>query len=220
MRRRGREAAHQHAQHVERGAGGVVPGRELARDRAAAGPSAGIWTTSDSADGGRRASGWPQASSRAATTTWGAAMMTQASQAAFSTPRSTGTEQDAHPPVALDRLEIVQHHDADGAEAVERRHGDDAAVGQAPRHHRGAGEPGQALVAERHGGRPPPAALLQAQRRRAVGPGQRQAQDRGEAPRGRASMRAASESPVHSDRDAQSPATRECGRTGSAGPVR
>ena len=53
--------------------------------------------------------GWLQHSSRATTTTCGAAMITQASQAAASTPSSTGNRQHAGASIALDRLEIVQH---------------------------------------------------------------------------------------------------------------
>ena len=84
----------------------------------------------------------------------------------------------AHAFVALDRFEIVERHDAMGADAIEQGERDDSPIGQARRHHRGARKPGQPFVADRHRRIAPPAVLLQPHRRRAVGPSERETQRR------------------------------------------
>ncbi len=81
---------------------------------------------------------------------------------------------DAGAPVALHRLEVVEGHDAVGAQAVEGGEPDDPPVRQGAAHHGGTGEPGQALVAEAASRVAPPAVALQPHRRRAVEPGERQ----------------------------------------------
>ena len=82
-------------------------------------------------DAGREP-GRPQASSSATTTACGAAITTQASRAARSDAQHHRQRADAHPAVALDRLEVVQRHDAVRAEAVERRTATMCGRGQAP----------------------------------------------------------------------------------------
>ena len=63
----------------------------------------------------------PQRSSSAMTTTCGTAMTTQATSAARVDAQPHRQRADAGAPVALDRLEVVQGHDAVRADAVERR---------------------------------------------------------------------------------------------------
>ena len=83
----------------------------------------------------------------ATTIACGTAMTTQASSAALSTPSRTGSEPMPIRCVALDRLEIIERHDPVRADAVERGEDDDAPIRQRRRHHGGAGEPRQPLVA-------------------------------------------------------------------------
>ena len=85
-----------------------------------------------------------------------------------------GQGEQPHAPVALHRLEIVERHDAVRTDRIEQCDHQDAPVRERGRHHGRTGEPGQALVAERHRRVAPPPVLLQPQRRRRVDPGQDQ----------------------------------------------
>ena len=111
--------------------------------------------------------------------TCGSAITTQASRGRASDAELHRQRAHAHAGVALDGLEVVERHDAVRADAVEqRRAAGCASPAGVAEHDGGAGEPGQALVADADGGVAPPAVLLQPERRRAVGPGERQARRR------------------------------------------
>ena len=120
---------------------------------------------------------------------------------------------DAHLLVALDRLEVVERHDAVRTHAVEQGQQHRPLTGPAAGgHHRGTGDPGQALVRQPAGRIAPPAVAFQAQRRGAVGPGQQQAHGGG----GKAhraqhqAHRQRQQRPQH--RDVQPPAARHAPR--------
>ena len=134
-------------------------------------------------------------------------------------PQANRQRADAHARVAVDRLEVVERHDAVRAERCRARPAPASArLGAPPDITRGAGDPGQALVAQPAGCIAPPAVALQAQRRRAVGPGQRQAEDRRrQRPRARGAGRHASESSVQTMATYESPAARACDPRGSGG---
>ena len=100
-------------------------------------------------------------------------------RAAPSMPSCTGSEPMPICRSPFDRLEVVQRHDAVRADAVQRGQRQRAPAGHRAVGHDGrAGDPGQAFVAQAAGGIAPPAVALQAHRRRAVGPGQQQADQR------------------------------------------
>lgn len=96
--------------------------------------------------------------------------------------------------IALERLEIVERHDAMRAEGIEQRHGHDEEARRARRQDGRAREPRQALVAERDEARPPPARPLEADRLDRIGPGREHAEDGGaEAP--------GAQHPAHGERE-------------------
>ncbi len=85
--------------------------------------------------------------------------------------------------IPLDRLEVVQGHDAVRTEAVQQRDQYDARVREAGGDNGRGREPGHALIADRHRAVAPPAVQLEAQGRRAVNPGEDQGEHGGtEAP--------------------------------------
>ena len=141
--------------------------------------------------------------------------------AARSTPSWTGSERDAHAAFAFDRLEVVERHDAVRADAVERGEQQDAPVRQRREHHGRAGEPGQALVAERRRRRCPTsrsasaAAAARCRPRRATSP--TDGGDEAPGAQGRARPRARARSRRRRRRSPIGPA---CGPTESAGAAR
>ncbi len=174
-----------------RGAGRVVPGRLRARVAQQPAHQQHLRAQQQAHAGGM--DGEAPGKQQRHHATCGTAITAQASRAARSAPSDDRQRAHAHLPVALDGLEIVQRHDAVRAEAVERGHRHDGAMRQAACHDGGAGEPGQPFVAGAARRVAQPAVQLQAQRRRAIGPGQRQAEhggaERPRAQRGRDGQR-------------------------------
>ncbi len=91
-----------------------------------------------------------------------------------------GQRPDAHAPVALEGLEIVERHDPVRTDAVGQRNSEDARIGRAAGGNGGPRHPRQAFVAEAHHAVADPAVALEAERRRAVAPGEREPEKRRE----------------------------------------
>ena len=81
--------------------------------------------------------------------------------------------------VAFDGFEVVEGHDAVGAEAVEEGDEEDVGAGEGAGEDGGAGEPGDAFVADGDGGIAPPAVEFEAGRRGGIGPGEGQCDEGG-----------------------------------------
>ena len=210
------EAAHQHAEDVERRPGRVVPRRIFARVRQQSSHQHAL-------DDQRRQPPRRHGKAVPGQQERGDKDLRRRHQDARQPGGVLDAEIDwhgehAHGPVALDRLEIVEHHDSDGAEAVERGEKDDAAFGQGPLHDGGAGEPRQALVANGDGDGTPPAGLFEPQRRRAVKPRQGQSDDSGAEHPSPKRYGEDQRQPAPQDGDPEAPATRDA--SGWDGPVR
>ena len=82
-----------------------------------------------------------------------------------------GKRPHAHALVALDGLEVIERHDAVGAQRIEQRQDQDRPGRNAAQQSGRTGEPRQAFIAETHREIAPPAILLEAQRRCRIGPG-------------------------------------------------
>ena len=82
-----------------------------------------------------------------------------------------GKRADAHPLVAFNGLEVIERHDAVGADRIEQRQKEDRPGGNAAQQRGRTGEPWQPFIAEADRRIAPPAIGLEAEWRRTIGPG-------------------------------------------------